>query len=64
MCNFNNDKARKLSLITAFKFVIVKRHEANVIFCGVKSLRRMMYIFKELTILFHVNKLKSSDTKK
>lgn len=29
-----------------------------------KSLRRMIYIFKELTILFLVNKLKSSDTKK
>lgn len=64
MCNFNNDKVWKFLFIIVFKFVIVKWYEVNVIFCGVKFLRRMMYIFKEFIILFYVNKLKFLDIKK
>lgn len=64
MCNFNNDKVWKFLFIIVFKFVIVKWYEVNVIFCGVKFLRRMIYIFKEFIILFYVNKLKFLDIKK
>lgn len=64
MCNFNYDKVWKFLFIIVFKFVIVKWYEVNVIFCGVKFLRRMIYIFKEFIILFYVNKLKFLDIKK